>query len=87
MLSQMYLYLEHIVIENYYAFKYSRYVADVAFNNFIDSLINVGGAQTIAAKFNLKEELFNLEKSGRALPICTVSFEPPSFVNCKCAHK
>jgi hypothetical protein len=49
--------------------KYSLYVANVIFRDFINNLRNIGGAQTIAARINFQEELFNLEQPGIALPI------------------
>jgi len=47
--SAMYLYWEQIVKENYYEVKYSLYVADVNFRDFINSFRNVGGAQGVVS--------------------------------------
>ena len=83
----MYWYWEHTLTYNYYGIKYSLYVADVVFRNFINSFRNVGNAQTIAAKINFQEELFNLEQPGKALPNRIRKFEPPSMVFCQYASR
>ena len=41
--STMYLYWEQTVTENYSGVKYSLYVSDVNFRDFINSFRNVGG--------------------------------------------
>ena len=56
------------------------YFADVVFRDLIDSFINVGVAQSIAARINFQEELSNLEKTGKALPNRTRIFEPLPMV-------
>ena len=85
--STMYLYWEQIVTENYYGNKYSLYVVDVVFRDFINSFRNVGGAQTIVAEINFQEELFNLEQSGKVLPNRTRRFEPSPIVYCQYASR
>ena len=54
----MYLYWEHTVIENYYCIKYTRYVANVAIREFLNSFRKLVGAQAAIAKINFQEELF-----------------------------
>ena len=61
----MYLYWEQTVTENYSEVKYSRYVADVQFQNFINSFRNIGGAQALVSNIKFQEELFKLEQSGK----------------------
>jgi methionyl-tRNA formyltransferase len=63
------------------------YVANVGFNNFIDSFRNVGGAQSIVAKIIFQEKLFNLEQSGKALPNRTRLFKPPPTTRCQSTSK
>ena len=57
----MYLYWEQTVTENYYGVKYSLYVADVGFRDFINSFRNVGGAQAAISNIRFQEELFKLK--------------------------
>ena len=57
----MYLYWEQTVTENYHGIKYSLYVADVSFRDFINSFRNVGGAQAVVSNIKFQEELFKLE--------------------------
>jgi hypothetical protein len=83
----MYLYREKNVTKNSYGIKYSLYVADVAFRDFINSFRNVGGAQTNAANISFQEELFNLEQSGKAMSNRTHIFEPPHTVRCQYDHR
>ena len=48
---------------------------------FIESINNfkkIGSAQTIKAKINFQEELFDLKQSGRALPNRTRRFVTPT---------
>jgi len=59
----------------------------VVFRDFISSFRNVAGAQTIAANINFKEELFNLEQSGKVLANRTDRFEPPPMVRCQYANR
>jgi len=59
--STMYLYWEQTVTENYYDVKYSLYVADVGFRDFINNFRNVGGAQAIVSNIKFQEEIFKLE--------------------------
>ena len=59
--STMYLYWEKTVTENYYGITYSLYVADVGFQDFINTFRNVGGAQAIVSNIKFQEELFKLE--------------------------
>jgi hypothetical protein len=66
--STMYLYWEQIVTENYYEVKYSLYVADVNFRDFINIFRNVGGAQAVISNMKFEEELFKLEQSRVPLP-------------------
>ena len=84
----MHLYWVHNVTENYYGDKYSLlYVADVVFRDFINIFIKFGGAQTIGARINFHEKLFNLKQSGKALPNRTRKFEPPPMVFCQYASR
>jgi len=85
--SRMYVYWEQNVSKNYFKVKYSLYVADVGFRDFIDNFRNIGGAQTIIARINFQEELFDLEQSGKILPNRTRRFEPPSMVFCQYASR
>jgi hypothetical protein len=52
----MYLYWEQTVTENYYEVKYSKYVADVRFRDFINSFKNIGGAQALVWNIKFQEE-------------------------------
>jgi hypothetical protein len=61
LLSTMYLHWEHIVTKNYYEVKYSLYVADVNFRDFINNFRNVGGAQAVVSNIKFQEELFKIE--------------------------
>jgi hypothetical protein len=58
--STMYFYWEQSVTENYHGIKYSLYVADVSFRDFINSFRNVGGAQAVVSTIKFQEELFKL---------------------------
>jgi len=78
----MYLYWEQTVTENYYGVKYSLYVADVGFRDFISSFRNVGGAQAVVSNIKFQEELFKLEQSGIPLPNRIRYFEIPSMARC-----
>ncbi len=60
-LSTMHLHWEQTVTENYFEVKYSLYVEDVSFHNFINSFRNVGGAQALVSNITFQEELFKLE--------------------------
>ena len=86
-LSIMYLYWEQTTTHNYYGIKYSLYVADVFFRDFVNIFRNVGGAQPIVANINFQVNLFNLEQSGRTLPNRTIKFEPPPMVRCQYASR
>ena len=55
------MYWEQTVTENYYEVKYSLYVADVKFRDFINSFRNVGGDQALVSNLKFQEELFKLE--------------------------
>ena len=57
--STMYLYWEQIVTENHHGIKYSLYVADVSFRDFIKSLRNVGGAMHLFLILNSKRNYSN----------------------------
>ena len=59
----MYLYWEQTITDNYCDVKYSQYVADVNFRDFINNFINVGGAQVVVSNIKFQEELFKLEQS------------------------
>jgi hypothetical protein len=84
----MYLYWEQAVTENYYEVKYSLYVADVKFPDFINSFRNVGGAQVaLASNIKFQEELFKLEQSGKPLPNRTKQFQIPTLARCQYANK
>ena len=83
----MYLYLEQNVTENYYGVKYSLYVADVNFRDFINSFRNIGGSQSLVANITFQEELFKLEQSGKPLLNRTRSFEAPPIIRCQYANR
>ena len=76
------MYWEQTVIENYVEVKYSLYVADVSFHNFINSFRNVGGAQALVSNITFQEELFKLEQSGKPLPNRIRNFHVPEIVRC-----
>jgi hypothetical protein len=80
--SRIFLYWEQSVSENYLEHKYSLYVANVNFRDFINSCRNIGGAQALISKIHFKEELFNLEQAGKPLLNRTETFEPPQAVDC-----
>ena len=80
--SKIYLYWKQIVTENYHGIKYSLYVADVRFQDFVNSFRNVGGAQALVSNIIFQEELFKLEQSGKPLPNRIRNFEIPSIVRC-----
>jgi hypothetical protein len=86
-LSTMHLYWEQTVTENYYEVKYSLYVADVSFHNFINSFRNVGGAQALVSNITFQEELFKLEQSGKPLPNRIRNFKVPEIVRCQYANR
>jgi hypothetical protein len=85
--STMYRFWEQTVTENYFEIKYSLYVADVIFSNFVDNFRNVGGAQAIIAKISFQEELFNLEQSGKAMPNRISRSIPPLTTRCQYISK
>jgi len=85
--SRMYLYWVQTVTENYFEIKYSLYVVDLVFRDFIDNFRNIGGAQRIKARINFQDELFNLEQTGLALLNRTSRFEPPIMVSCQYASR
>jgi hypothetical protein len=55
-----YKHWEQTVTTNNYGIRYSLYVKDIAFRDFIDSFRNMGVAQAVVANINFQEELFNL---------------------------
>jgi hypothetical protein len=57
----MHFWEEQDVFDEYEPVKYSIYIMDVGFRDFIDKFRNIGGAQGIVANINFQEELFNLE--------------------------
>ena len=81
------MYWEQTVTENYFeVIIYSLYVADVSFYNFINSFINVVGAQALVSNITFQEELFKLEHSGKPLPSRTRNFRIPPHVLCQNAN-
>jgi hypothetical protein len=58
--SKMHLYWEHDVFDEYEPVKYSIYIMDVSFRDFIERFKNIGGAQAIVSNINSQEEFFNL---------------------------
>jgi hypothetical protein len=50
------MYWEQSVTKNYYGIKYSLYVADVNFRDFINNFRIVGGVQAVVANINFQEE-------------------------------
>ena len=83
----MYLYWEQIVTKKYYEVKYSLYLADVNFRDFISSFRNVGGAQAIISNIKFQEELFKLEQLGVPLPNRVREFQIPSCARCQYANR
>ena len=73
----MYLYWEQIVTKNYHGIKYSLYVADVSFRDFINSFRNVVGAQAVVSNIKFQEELCKLERPGKPLSNRSRNFEIP----------
>jgi len=83
----MHLYREHDVFDEYEPVKYSIYIMDVGFRDFIDEKFrNIGRAQAIVSNINLQEELFNLEYFAANLISRTELFEPPKVVKCQYAN-
>ncbi len=78
----MYLYWGKNVTANYYEVKYSLYVADVRFRDFIKSFRNIGGAQALVSQIKFQEELFKLEQSGKPLPNRIIFFRIPEITRC-----
>jgi hypothetical protein len=72
--------LEHDAFDEYEPVKYSLYITDVGFRDFIEKLRNIDGAQAIVANIHLQEKLFNLEHAASHLVSRTNLFEPPSMV-------
>jgi hypothetical protein len=66
--STMYLYWEQTVTESYNEVKYSLYVADVKFRDFINISRDIWGAQALVSNIKFQEELFKLEQSRKPLP-------------------
>jgi hypothetical protein len=85
--SKMHLYWEQDVLDEYEPVKYSLYIMDVSFRDFIEKFRNIGGAQAIVSNINFQEELFNLEHSSANLVSRTELFEPPSTAKCQYANK
>jgi hypothetical protein len=79
----MHLYWEHDDFDEYEPVKYSIYIMDVDFRDFIEKFRNIGGTQVIVSNINFKEELFNLEHSASSLVSRTRLFEPPKVVKCQ----
>jgi hypothetical protein len=84
--STMYLYWEQTVTENYYEVKYSLYVADVRFRDFINNFRNIGGAQALVSNINFQEELFKMEQTGKPLPNLIRNFQISTLTRCQCAN-
>jgi len=59
-ISTMYRYWEQTVTNNYFEIKFSLYVADVSFSNFVDSFRNAWVAQVVVAKISFQEDFFYL---------------------------
>jgi len=77
---------EQDVFDEYEPVKYSIYIMDVGFRDFIDKFRNIpGGAQGIVANINFQEELFNLEHFVAHLVSRTSLFEPRKVVKCQYA--
>jgi len=73
--NTIYLYREQVVSVNCFEVKYSLYVANVVFRDFIDSFRNALDAQVVVAKIKFQEEFVKLEESGKPIPIA------PEIVN------
>ena len=84
--TTMYLYWEETVTENYYEVKYSLYVANLKFRDFINNFRNVGGAQAIVSNIKIQEELFKLEQSGKHLPNRIRNFQITVLARCQYAN-
>ena len=74
------------VFDEYEPIKYSIYIMDVSFLDFIENFRNnIGGAQAIVANIDFQEELFNFEHSATNLVSRTSLFETPKMVKCQYA--
>ena len=82
----MHLYWEHDVFDEYEPDKYSIYIMDVSFRDFIEKFRDIGGAHAIVSNINFQEELFNLEHSAANLVSRTKLFEPLKAVKCQYAN-
>jgi hypothetical protein len=85
--NTMYLYWEQIVTCNYYEVKYSLYVADVNFRDFINNFRNAGGAQAVVSNIKFQEELFKLKQPGVPLPNRVREFQSPPCARCLYANR
>jgi hypothetical protein len=63
--------------------KYSLYVADVNFPDFINGFRNVGGAQAFVSIIKFQEKSFKLEQSRIPLPNRVKDFEIPPMARCQ----
>ena len=77
--SKMHLYWEHEVLDEYEPVKYSLYIMDVSFHDFIEKFRNIGGAHAIVSNINFQEELFNLEHFAANLISRTKLLKPPEM--------
>ncbi len=59
----------------------------MSFQDFVNSFINVGGAQAVVSNIKFQEELFKLEQSGKPLPNRIRNFEIPSISRCQYANR
>ena len=81
----MRLHWEQYVFDEYELVKYSIYIMDVGFRDFIEKFRNIGGAQAIVTNINFQEELFNVEHSAANLVSRTRLFELPKVAKCQYA--
>ena len=83
----MHLYWEHDVFDEYELVKYSNYIMNVGFRDFIEKFRNIGGgAHAIVSNINFQEELFNFEHFAANFVSRTELFEPPKMVKCQYTH-
>jgi len=80
--STMYLHWEQTVTKNCYEVKYSLYVADVRFRDFINSFRNIGGVQALVFDIKFQDELFKMEQSGKPLPNRIRNFQITALTRC-----
>jgi hypothetical protein len=79
----MYSWGEQNVCDENESIKYSLYIMDVKFKDFIEKFGDIRGALAIISKINFQEELFNLEHALKHLVNITHLFKPHDMVRCQ----